>query len=158
VSVDQSVSAPIGPSDRVLDVFGETVIIRRDRGGSLLDAAVMEEIVPPGVGGPFHRHTREDEISYVIDGTFRIWRGDEIFDAGPGSVVLLPRDQIHSFQNIGSTPARLLTLITPKGLETFFEAVVDRQIGYEDEAALDVLAAEYGLDIVGPPPPAPQPG
>ena len=60
--------------DQVLQVFGETVIIRRDPGsGQPLDGAVIEEIVPPGVGAPLHRHSREDEISYVIEGTFRIW-------------------------------------------------------------------------------------
>ena len=60
--------------DRVLEVFGETVIIRRDPTGQL-DAAVIEEVVPPGVGAPLHRHSREDEISYIIEGSFRIWRG-----------------------------------------------------------------------------------
>ena len=56
--------------NRVLDVFGETVIIRRDPAGQVLDAAVVEEIVPPGVGAPLHRNTREDEISYVVAGGF----------------------------------------------------------------------------------------
>jgi hypothetical protein len=32
-------------ADRVLAVFGETVIIRRDPAGQLLDAVVIEEIV-----------------------------------------------------------------------------------------------------------------
>jgi mannose-6-phosphate isomerase-like protein (cupin superfamily) len=148
-------SLQVGPHDRVLQVFGETIVIRRDPGKIALDISIIEEIVPPGVGGPFHRHSREDEISYVIDGVFRIWRGDEIFDAGPGSVVLLPREQVHTFQNIGTAPARLLTAITPKGLEAFFEAIVDRAIGDEDAAALETLAAEYGVEIVAPPPETP---
>ena len=62
-----------------------------------MDAAVVEEIVPPGVGAPLHRHSREDEIFYVIEGTFRIWRGDDVLDVGPGDVALLPRDQVHTF-------------------------------------------------------------
>ena len=33
-------------SDRVLEVFGETVIIRRDPARQAMDAAVVEEIVP----------------------------------------------------------------------------------------------------------------
>jgi hypothetical protein len=64
--------APGTPAERVLDVFGETVIIREDPTGRHLDAAVVEEIVPPGVAAPLHRHEREDEVSYVIEGTFRI--------------------------------------------------------------------------------------
>jgi len=57
-----------------------------------MDAAVMEQIVPPGVGASLHLHRREDEVSYVIEGTLRIWRGDEVFDVEPGGVTLLPRD------------------------------------------------------------------
>ena len=50
-------------ADRALEVFGETVIIRGDLAGALVDAAMIEEIVPPTVGAPVHRHGREDEIS-----------------------------------------------------------------------------------------------
>ncbi|WP_245364284.1 cupin domain-containing protein [Sinorhizobium americanum] len=53
------------------------MIIRRDPAGGV-DASVIEEIVPPDVAAPLHRHSWEDEISYVIEGTFRIWRGDDV--------------------------------------------------------------------------------
>ena len=105
-------------ADRVLEVFGETVIIRRDPAGALVDAAVIEEIVPPAVAAPLHRHGREDEISYVIEGTFRIWRGDEVLDVGPGGIALLPRHQVHTFKNIGAGPGRLLTVIRARRLRT----------------------------------------
>ena len=49
-------------TDRILAVFGETVIIRQDPQARTVNAAVIEEIVPPGVGAPLHRHSREDEI------------------------------------------------------------------------------------------------
>lgn len=140
------------PGDRVLNVFGETVILRRDPLGSHLDASVIEEIVPPGVAGPWHRHSREDEVSYVIEGTFRIWRGEEVFDIGPGGVALLPRDQAHTFQNVGSGVGRLLTVITPAGLERFFEVVAERGVGEDDLDEVVAAAAEFGVEILGPPP------
>ena len=140
------------PDDQVLEVFGETVILRRDPLGSPLDASVIEEIVPPGVAGPWHRHSREDEVSYVIDGTFRIWRGDEVFDIGPGGVALLPRDQVHTFQNVGTTTGRLLTVITPAGLERFFQEVSERGLGEDDLDQVVAIAAEFGVEILGPPP------
>ena len=64
--------APEAPGDRVLEVFGETIIIRRNPAGVPLDASVIEEIVPPGVAAPLHRHGRDDEVSNLIEGTFRI--------------------------------------------------------------------------------------
>ncbi|MGD9509706.1 MAG: cupin domain-containing protein [Geminicoccaceae bacterium] len=139
-------------SDRRLEVFGETLIIRRDPAGQSMNVAVVEEIVPPGVGAPLHRHSREDEIFYVIEGSFRIWRGEEVLDAGPGGVALLPRDQIHTFKNIGAAPGRLLTVIVPAGFERFFEAIVDRGLADGDDGQIAALAAEFGLEILGPTP------
>ncbi|ASY73173.1 hypothetical protein N181_29935 [Sinorhizobium fredii USDA 205] len=145
-------NSPKAQADRVLEVFGETVIVRGDAGGTLLDAAVIEEIVPPSVGAPLHRHSREDEISYVIEGTFRIWRGDEVLDVGPGGVALLPRHQVHTFKNIGAGPGRLLTVILPAGFERFFKVVAERRPRDEDLAEIATIAAEFGLEILGPPP------
>ena len=137
---------------RARRLFGETVIIRRDPAGALVDAAVIEEIVPPAVAAPLHRHGREDEISYVIEGTFRIWRGDEVLDVGPGGIALLPRHQVHTFKNIGTGPGRLLTVIQPAGFERFFEVVAERRLGDEDMDEITTVAAEFGLEILGPPP------
>jgi mannose-6-phosphate isomerase-like protein (cupin superfamily) len=139
-------------TDRVLDVFGETVIIRRDPQARTVDATVIEEVVPPGVGAPLHRHSREDEISYVIEGVFRIWRGDDVLDVGPGGVALLPRGQTHTFRNIGAGTGRLLTVIVPAGFERFFEVVADRQLSDGDADAIDRVAADFGLEILGPTP------
>jgi quercetin dioxygenase-like cupin family protein len=143
---------PAVPRDRILEVFGETVIIRRDPAGQPIDAAVVEEILPPGVGAPLHRHSREDEIFYVIEGSFRIWRGEEVLDVGPGGVALLPRDQIHTFRNVGEVVGRLLTVIVPAGFERFFEAIVDRGLAEGDDDQIASVAAEFGLEILGPTP------
>ncbi|HET9535335.1 MAG TPA: cupin domain-containing protein [Mesorhizobium sp.] len=138
------------PGDRVLEVFGETVIIRGDPAGALVDAAVIEEIVPPGGGAPLHRHGREDEICYVIEGTFRIWRGDDVLDVGPGGIALLPRHQVHTFKNIGGGAGRLLTVIQPAGLERFFEVIAARDLGEDDIGEIATVAAEFDLEILGP--------
>lgn len=118
--VEPGGNAPGAQVDRALEVFGETVIIHRDPTGALVDAAVIEEIVPPTVAAPLHRHRREAEISYVIEGTFRIWRGDEVFDVGPGGIALLPRHQVHTFKNIGTGPGRLPDRDPARRLRTFF--------------------------------------
>jgi mannose-6-phosphate isomerase-like protein (cupin superfamily) len=144
--------APGAATDRALEVFGETVIVRRDPGGGRLDASVLEEVVPPGVAAPLHRHEREDEVSYVIEGTFRIWRGGEVLDLGPGGVALLPRREAHTFKNIGPGPGRLLTVVTPAGFERFFEVVAERGLGESDEDEIAAVAAGFGLEILGPPP------
>ena len=88
----------------------------------------------------------------MIEGTFRIWRGGEVVDVGPGGVAHLPRHQVHTFKNIGGNTGRLLTVILPAGFERFFEAVAERNLGEDDLAALEAVAAEFGLEILGPTP------
>ena len=54
----------------------------------------------------------------MIEGTFRIWRGDEVLNVGPGGVALLFRHQINTFKNIGTGTGRLLTVIQPAAWNT----------------------------------------
>jgi quercetin dioxygenase-like cupin family protein len=67
-------------------------------------------------------------------------------EAPAGSFVFLPRDHIHTFQNIGTEPGLLLIGVTPAGLEKLFE---ERQgVSAETEHA---LMKKYGVEVVGPP-------
>jgi quercetin dioxygenase-like cupin family protein len=147
-----SSKAPDTANHQAFDVFGETVIVRQDPAGPPLNAAVIEEIVPPNGAAPLHRHSREDEVCYVIEGTFGIWRGDEVIDIRQGGIALLPRHQIHTFKNIGAGPGRLLTVILPAGFERFFAVIAERHLGDEDMNEIGAVAAEFGLEILGPPP------
>jgi uncharacterized cupin superfamily protein len=36
------------------------------------------------LAAPLHRHTREDEYSYVLEGRMGALFGDEVVEAGPG--------------------------------------------------------------------------
>ncbi|MGW0563901.1 cupin domain-containing protein [Streptomyces sp. NPDC003016] len=62
----------------------------------------------------------EDEFSFVIEGSVGARFGAEEAVAGPGDPVFKPRDEWHTFQNAGQTPARLLEIISPGGLEELF--------------------------------------
>ena len=70
-------------------------------------------------------------------------------------MALLPRDQAHTFQNIGGTPGRLLTVIVPAGFERFFEAIVARGVAEAHDDRIGAVAAEFGLEILGPTPSIP---
>ncbi len=48
-------------------------------------------------------------------------RGERVIVAAPGSFVFAPRGIPHTFKNVGTTPARTLVIISPAGLEKFFE-------------------------------------
>lgn len=83
--------------------------------------AVVEHTIAPGMlAAPMHRHEREDEYSYVIEGRVgAIFDGVEVY-ATVGDFVRKPRGEWHTFWYAGDTPLRILEIITPGGLETLF--------------------------------------
>jgi mannose-6-phosphate isomerase-like protein (cupin superfamily) len=88
----------------------------------------------------------EDEFFYVLKGQFQFKLGDQLVDAPAGSFIFLPRDHLHTFQNVGAETGLLLVGVTPAGLEHFF---VERQgVDMETQQA---LFKKYGVDVVGPP-------
>ena len=75
---------------------------------------------PRALAAPLHRHTREDEYSFVLEGRMGALLGDDVVEAGPGDLVFKPRDQWHTFWNAGDEPCRILEIISPAGFERFF--------------------------------------
>ena len=99
------------------------------------------------LAAPLHRHSREDEYSYVIEGRMGALLGDEVLEAGPGDLVFKPRDEWHTFWNAGDEPCRILEIISPAGFEKYFEELV--RLGGSANAepqTLRALAARYGLE------------
>jgi hypothetical protein len=66
-------------------------------------------------------HSREDELFYVIEGSFDVYAGEEVFRVGEGGCVFLPKFKPHAFI-IQSPRIRLLTLFTPGGIEDAFRS------------------------------------
>ena len=58
------------------------------------------------LAAPLHRHTHEDEYSYVLEGRVGALLGDEVLIASPGDLIFKPRNQWHTFWNAGDEPAR----------------------------------------------------
>ena len=63
--------------------------------------------ISPGAPGPGrHVHTHEDEAIYVISGVLTVEVGDQRYEAGPESLVWLPRGVPHIFANLGEEEVR----------------------------------------------------
>lgn len=111
--------------------------------------ALVEHPLPPrALGAPLHRHGREDEYSYVIEGRIGALLGDEVVYGEVGDLIFKPRGQWHSFWNAGNEPARILEIISPAGFEKYFEELVD--MGGSASAtpeALRSLAGRYALEV-----------
>ncbi len=100
------------------------------------------------LAAPLHRHHREDEYSFVIEGRMGALLGDEVLEAGPGDLVFKPRGEWHTFWNAGDEPCRILEIISPAGFERFFAELVDLGgVAEADPAALGALCERYELDL-----------
>jgi quercetin dioxygenase-like cupin family protein len=118
-----------------------------ETGGTML---AIESRIPPGEGPPLHRHAGMDEAIYVLDGELRVRIGADVHPAPAGAFVFIPRGIAHAWQAVGAVPARFFAIVTPAGLEHFFErmAADDRPA---DPAAIAALASAVGMEIIGPP-------
>lgn len=130
-------AGPAGRADRFM-------IDGADTGGRL--SVVEHTLAPHVLAGPLHRHSREDEYSYVLEGRLAALLGEEEVVAEAGTLVFKPRDQWHTFWNPGDEPTRILELICPSGLEDLFRELGTIGDDYDPET-LPALAASYGCEL-----------
>jgi mannose-6-phosphate isomerase-like protein (cupin superfamily) len=100
------------------------------------------------LAAPLHRHLREDEYSYVLEGHMGALLGGDVLEAGPGDLVFKPRGEWHTFWNAGEGPCRILEIIAPAGFEEFFAELVDLGgVAQADPATLGELCERYALEM-----------
>jgi mannose-6-phosphate isomerase-like protein (cupin superfamily) len=118
----------IGPTEgKAVDLgsLGVRFMIWSEESGGGL--SLVEHPIPARtLVAPLHRHSREDEYSYVLEGRMGAQLGEDVVIAGPGDLVFKPRNQWHTFWNAGSEPCRILEIITPGGFEHFFDELGER--------------------------------
>lgn len=109
--------------------------------------SLVEHPIPPRtLVAPLHRHSNEDEYSFVLEGRMGAQLGDEVVYAEQGSFVFKPRNQWHTFWNAGDVPCRILEFISPGGFEHLFREMADDPEAMTGEAALS-LDARYGMEV-----------
>jgi mannose-6-phosphate isomerase-like protein (cupin superfamily) len=111
--------------------------------------SLVEHPMPPRrLAAPLHKHSREDEYSYVLEGRMGAMLGDDVVYAEAGDTVFKPRDQWHTFWNAGDTPCRILEIIAPGGFEHFFDelgALVEG--GGPEPEQFGELGERYGIEF-----------
>ena len=120
------------------------MVSSKDSGGGF---ALVEHLLPPhALAAPLHRHTREDEYSYVLEGRMGALLGQEEVFGEAGHLIFKPRGQWHTFWNAGDVPVRILEMISPGGFEEAFremDALGDKLT----PEALTEIAARYGIEV-----------
>lgn len=147
------------PATWAMGSLFEQVLSAADSGGALGLALVTQ---PPGIATPLHRHTREAEAFFLLDGSMTYRAGDETFRLAAGDFLWLPVGLPHAFRVTGSGPVRFLGLAAPGGLLALYDEVGipaterrlpgdDGQSMGEEIARWNEVGPRYGLQVVGPP-------
>jgi quercetin dioxygenase-like cupin family protein len=138
----------IGPEDGVfLPVLDMVHKVTAERFGGAL--TVIEWGLPPGAMIPPHTHTRENECNFVLEGELTCDIGGELGVASAGSYILKPRGIPHALCNAGARPVRVLEILTPGGLENYFdeyEKIVSSEVDENQRRrARAELGERYGV-------------
>lgn len=144
----------VGPRDGVSVDLGSLgvrfMIGGAESGGGF---SLVEHPIPPRtLAAPLHRHEREDEYSYVLEGRMGAQLGGDVVYASTGDLVFKPRGQWHTFWNAADEPCRILEIISPAGFEKYFEelaALMPRLQSRDPEAAMRAsgIPERYALEV-----------
>lgn len=113
--------------------------------------AIFEQTsLSQGRGTPLHVHPMQDEIFYVLEGSYRFKVGDELYDLTVGETIFLPRQIPHAWTQV-SEKGKMMVILQPAGkLEDFFVsmAALDHE---PSKAEVDALFAANDMKVVGGP-------
>ena len=109
-----------GPGTWAMGSLFEHLVSAADTDGALGVSLVTQ---PPGIATPLHRHTREAEALFVLDGLIEYRAGEQTHELTAGAFLYLPLGLPHAFRIRGDSPARFLSLTTPGGLMGLYDEV-----------------------------------
>jgi quercetin dioxygenase-like cupin family protein len=149
-SMEQSAVKVLGPHDGragFLGTIGVRFMIGSDETGNRF-SVVEHPMSAHALAAPLHKHTREDEYSYVLSGNVGALLGDAVVIGKPGDLIFKPRQQWHTFWNAGAEPARVLEVISPAGFEKFFGELIELGgVAKATPQTFASLCARYELEM-----------
>ena len=112
-------------------------------------AIVEHTLEAKSLGAPMHKHTFEDEISYVLEGRLSVIQDGNVQHAGPGEFIVKQRGIFHTFWNSTDSMIRFLEVITPGNFESYFAEMAPYLLPGQPPnfEKLKETAMKYGLVV-----------
>lgn len=85
--------------------------------------SISEWWLDPYTKGPGAHQHAEDDVFYVLEGTFTFFVGGKWFDASKGTLVIAPAGTPHDFENRTGKRAGFLNISVPGGFEPEMEGI-----------------------------------
>jgi pimeloyl-ACP methyl ester carboxylesterase/mannose-6-phosphate isomerase-like protein (cupin superfamily) len=140
----------VGPAEGELALAGPTQLRILEDGSTTFHRLGIAEITiaPHTAGPPQHRHARHDEGFYVVSGTAQFTVGEQTYDAGPRTLVMVPPGAPHTFVNAGDEPAILLNTFTPDEYVQYFRDLRDMIAAGQplNPGTIEATMARYGTE------------
>ena len=154
----QKPTTRVNPSEESIDIGPLNIRFLLTGDDSNGSASVFEVRVPAGekLAAPAHKNDAYEEILYGIEGVLTWTVDGRPSEVGPGQALCIPRGAVHRFDNLGSTDAKQLAVISPAimGPAYFREAaeVIGAAAGGPpDRAKMTDVFRRHGMTAAGPP-------
>ena len=112
-----------------------SAVFKADGAESASRYSISEWWLEPNCTGPGAHSHQEDDVFYVLEGTMSLLVEGQWVDATPGSLVLVPGDVPHSFENRTSEPAGMLNVSAPGDFEQHMPGIAQWFIARSPEDA-----------------------
>lgn len=115
------------------------------------DLAIFEQTsLSQGRGTPLHVHHFQDEVFYVVEGSYYFQVGEDKFSLTTGDSIFLPRKVPHAWTQVSKKGKMTVTLQPAGKLEDFFVtmAALDHE---PTPAEIAKIFADNDMQVVGPP-------
>ncbi len=133
-----------GVNSNVLDVK----VSGSDTDGGM---AIFEQTsLSPGRGTPLHIHHNQDEVFYVVDGSYYFQVGEDKYHLSTGDTIFMPKKVPHAWTQVSQTGKMVVTFQPAGKMESFFVtmAAIDHTPTREEIAK---VFADNEMEVVGPP-------
>ena len=103
-----------------------------------------------------HIHRDADEFFFVLEGRVDVLFEDAWRPLGPGQFLHVPRGTLHTFRNVTTEAARMLSGFVPSGFDRFFrdfgqparlEDVEPPPVQEADIQRLNAAASQYDMEL-----------
>ena len=81
---------------------------------------VLIQTLDPGAAVPLHHHEKAEQVLFILSGRGSVSLADHEVDAGPGTMVHVPKGIAHSVSNTGKEPLSILETTSPPGFQELF--------------------------------------
>ena len=131
-----------------IPAIGLGITMKTDGASTRQAYSLFEYAVPAETSGPPpHLHTREDESFVCLTGRLDVTLGDQEYVLEPGDYLFLPRNVVHTFRNSADVESRVISVVSPAGLEAYYQALAELPPGPKDISMIQKIMVEFGIEL-----------